>query len=220
MVSEEKKEEVLKYIRKNPAYPSRMRTNLKRDFPELSYSEILETLDELEKEGKIVYRPYTRVEVRERYEFKKIETDSETGHTIYWDPIENNYALRHKRTGKVLRRSKRIRIDYTVSIETGKGHSVPFYCEVSASTMLVKKSADEVKHITEEGGEFQSSLDDYFHSKEGFDQIKSEARKEKEGVAYRFGRKAPRWKDAEVYIEKKRPRKYDYGPEEVDLSEY
>ena len=136
-----------------------------------------------------------------------IGIDAETGHDIYYNRRTREYVLRDKKTKKEIRRSTYLEVDETVSIDTGEGHDIPFVAEVTGSTRVRRMGRAELDMWERE---FQTTLDKFFHSQKGFDQIKSRAMKK--GVEYKIGGKAPDWNEVDVVIEKKEPRvgKYEY----------
>jgi hypothetical protein len=196
-------EEVIKTINKVGEYD--LKTLEEKITDKEILNEVLKELSERgieEKEGKLIISKPKEV-------LEKIGTDTESGFEIFYSKTNHNYVLIDNE-GKEIRRSDYLEITETASIETDKGHQVPFACELTSITSVSKMRASEIDKA-EKG--IQKTLDNYFHSKPGFVQIASSVMKE--GVEYRLTNKKT-YPKARVIVEKTKPNQRRVFEEEIE----
>lgn len=135
--------------------------------------------------------------VDEEFIEEEIGVDAETGHTIFYRPATKEYILRHKDMLFEIRRSKELGVELTCSVETGKGHEVPFIAEVACATSVKELDRGKLTYFIEG---LVEKLDGYFHHY--FEEVKSGV--QKKGIEYRMvGVMPPAFPMAELIIEKK-----------------
>jgi len=147
-------------------------------------------------------------EKKEKEEY--IGRAADSGNDIWYNK-KRGYIERDSNK-KEIKASSTLEIDETISLSTDTGHDLPFYAEVTSRTIVSGRNKSGVEKL--ENG-IQTRLDNYFHSKKGFDQIKSEALKI--GVEYRLGASAATYPRTTVELEKTKPRTRSYGREEINL---
>jgi len=182
----------------------------------LSTRETHRIIRRLVAEGKLKHYYYTRKGLRySRYRpikqetFEDIGIDSETGFEIKYSLENEEYVLFDKE--KEIKRTKSIEVSETLSIETEKGHELPFVCELTSKTSVSKMGRKDVNNL-EKG--IQTSLDDFFHKQKGFDQIKNSVLKT--GVEYRMTDKTT-YPKTRVLIEKSQPVRRKVIEEEIEI---
>lgn len=99
-------------------------------------------------------------------EFRYVDIDSNTGHSIYQDTDENNYVLvaePEDSAPRELRREDTLELVLTLSIETDGGNEA-FEAELYGSRVITGLNTQEISRIVED---MQRSIKDYIF--EGFD---------------------------------------------------
>ena len=141
-----------------------------------------------------------------------IGTEANTGNDLYYDPETGQYVEQEPTDGRgsglELRRGDYLEIDETMSIETGEGHDLPFVCEITATTYVRGLGRRDIDFLVKDNGTIQKTIDDFFHTMKGFDQIKSSVMKT--GVEFKLKKGTPEYPDVDVLVEKTEPRRGTY----------